>query len=104
VEQTSEGEWRRDDAPTGRYKGVVISDVRFKNEVDAIFKAGGSVWRIERPGAGLQGVAAKHVSETEQTLISCAYIVNNVLGLDNLEELVSYGLKSTFDENGVRRG
>lgn len=52
-----------------RYKGVVISDVRFKNEVDAIKKAGGIVWRIDRPGAGLTGVAAQHVSETEQLSI-----------------------------------
>lgn len=29
---------------------VVIADVRFENEADAIRKAGGVVWRIERPG------------------------------------------------------
>ena len=104
VEQTSEGEWRRDDAPTGRYKGVVIPDVRFENEADVIFKNGGDVWRIVRPEAGLEGAAAQHSSETEQARILCAYTMNNVLGLDNLEDLVSYGLKTTFDENGVRRG
>jgi hypothetical protein len=33
--------------------GVVIPDVRFPNEVEAIEKAGGRVVRIVRPGAGL---------------------------------------------------
>jgi hypothetical protein len=42
---------------------VVISDVRFFNEVDAINNKGGRVWKIERPGAGLQGAAAAHASE-----------------------------------------
>ncbi len=50
-----------------RSDGVVITDVRFKNERDAIWKAGGKVWRIVRPGAGLIGAAASHVSETELT-------------------------------------
>jgi hypothetical protein len=49
--------------------GVVISDVRFRNEVDAIKKAGGKVVRIIRPGAGLEGAAAQHRSETEQSAI-----------------------------------
>jgi hypothetical protein len=43
----------------------VISDVRFKNEAAAIRKAGGEVWRIVRPGVGLEGEAAAHVSENE---------------------------------------
>jgi hypothetical protein len=44
-------------------KGVVIPDVRFSNELAAIRKAGGEVWRIIRPGAGLSGEAAHHASE-----------------------------------------
>lgn len=48
-----------------RPKGVVISDVRFKNEIDAIHKAGGIIVRMLR-GTGLAGAAGKHVSETEQ--------------------------------------
>lgn len=52
---------------TGGAEGVVISDVRFGNELAAIEKAGGVVWRITRPGAGLTGAAAAHVSETELT-------------------------------------
>ena len=44
-------------------RGVVISDVRFPNEVEAIKAAGGKVWRILRPTSGLVGVAGQHSSE-----------------------------------------
>lgn len=43
--------------------GVVISDIRFPNELEAIHAAGGRVWKIVRPGAGLVGEAASHASE-----------------------------------------
>src|ERR1019366_2465488 len=69
----NEAIWRYD-AQRGLYKngvgydpgypatpaGVVISDVRFLNEVDAIRAAGGLVWKIERPTAGLDGAAGQH--------------------------------------------
>ena len=44
---------------------VVVPDVRFKNEIDKIHNHGGFVFRINRPGAGLEGEAGKHRSETE---------------------------------------
>jgi hypothetical protein len=47
------------------YDGVAISDVRFKNEIDAIHAAGGKVFRMMR-GTGLSGAAGEHRSETEQ--------------------------------------
>lgn len=46
--------------------GVVIPDVRYRNEWAAIKEAKGIVLRISRPGAGLQGMQALHSSETEQ--------------------------------------
>ncbi len=46
--------------------GVVICDVRFRNELDAIQAAGGKVWRIVREDARrLIGASAGHASETE---------------------------------------
>jgi hypothetical protein len=48
-----------------RQRDWVISDVRFLNELRAIQKKGGFVIRIIRPGAGLEGEAAQHVSENE---------------------------------------
>jgi hypothetical protein len=42
----------------------VVTDVRFPNEAIAIRHQGGYVVRIERPGAGLEGEAGQHESET----------------------------------------
>ncbi len=73
-----------------RSDGVVITDVRFKNERDAIWKAGGRVWRIVRPGAGLVGAAGAHVSETELTDdMPYDRVINNNDGpLEDLRRLV----------------
>lgn len=43
--------------------GVVITDVRFENEVAAIKAAGGLIWKVSRPATCLAGDAAKHSSE-----------------------------------------
>lgn len=46
--------------------GVVFTDCRFRNEVDAVKRAGGKVVRVVRPGFdGMAGIAA-HVSESGQ--------------------------------------
>lgn len=50
----------------GRVRGVAVPDVRFRNEIKAIKGAGGKMIRVVRPGAGLVGGHATHVSETEQ--------------------------------------
>lgn len=42
---------------------TVVSDVRFDNEAQALRAAGGIVVRIVRPGEGLVGEAAQHISE-----------------------------------------
>lgn len=39
---------------------VVLTDVRFANEADAVLAAGGQVWRVNRHGVG---AANEHVSE-----------------------------------------
>ena len=98
IEQTATGEWHRDDEPKGSIQGVAISDVRFLNEVDAIRAAGGHVWKIERPGAGLVGTAGQHASEQEQNAIDrgkFASVLNNEDGpLEELESLVSKELSA----------
>lgn len=45
---------------------AVITDCRFSNEARAVRAAGGEVWRVVRPGAGLGGSAGAHPSELEQ--------------------------------------
>jgi len=75
---------------------VVISDVRFLNEIDAIRAAGGIVWKINRPGAGLQGASAQHASETEQLLIppeKFYSVIDNNATLDDLRSLVGLVLE-----------
>lgn len=74
-----------------RCQGVVIADVRFKNEVDSILQAGGRVVRVKRPGAGLKGAAAAHASETEMQGIPDAcfsLILENTGTLEELREKV----------------
>lgn len=69
-------------------RSVVISDVRFKNEIDAIKKAGGYVIKLLR-GEGLEGTAGQHKSETELQGIppeSFDFIIDNrEWTLDQLE-------------------
>lgn len=71
----------------GRVRGVAVTDVRFKNEIKAIKEAGGQVIRIARPGAGLDGSGALHVSETEQAGIPNSEfdaVIQNTGTLDDL--------------------
>ncbi len=68
-------------------QGVVIPDVRFKNEIKAIREAGGKLVRIVRRGAGLQGAGAQHRSETEQTEIPDSEFDHIITNYDTLEWL-----------------
>ena len=74
-----------------RADGVVISDVRYQNELDAIRKVGGNIWRVVRPGAGLVGPSASHKTETELTdVMPFDRVINNAGGtLEELERLVA---------------
>jgi hypothetical protein len=74
----------------------IITDVRFPNEAEAIHKAGGEVWRIKRPGAGLEGEAANHPSETEMDEFpNFDVILSNSGTLDDLRVLV----EGTWEEH-----
>ncbi len=82
-----------------RPKGVVISDVRFRNEADAILANGGQVWRIVRPYSvypGLAGSASEHRSETELTDENFPYArhVFNDASLEYLRDLIPRVLAS----------
>lgn len=59
---------------------VVISDVRFQNEVDAIVAAGGCVIEVRRPGLASVG---EHVSEAGG-LTGVAEVVQNAGTLEDL--------------------
>jgi hypothetical protein len=70
--------------------GVVIHDVRFHNEFDAIKNAGGFIVHVRRPGAGLSGDAAEHLSETEQKEFEgYDFVIDNLGTMQDLEEKIS---------------
>lgn len=82
--------------------GVVITDVRFVNEIRAIRAAGGKVVRIVRAGAGLQGTAGQHSSETEQASIPNAEFDAVIYNDESLEALRSRVHHLTVDVLGVK--
>ncbi|MDE2099185.1 MAG: hypothetical protein KGL39_18165 [Patescibacteria group bacterium] len=70
---------------------VVVPDVRYQNEMDAIKANGGYLIRIVRPGFSLTGEAANHPSETEQDAIPDSffhYVLHNDGSLEQLEDKV----------------
>lgn len=85
-------------APTG----VVIPDCRFRNEIDAIHKAGGKMVRLRRNGIQVGNVGIKgHASEMEQATIPDSdfdYVIEVEEGLENfyaqLDKMASeFGLR-----------
>jgi hypothetical protein len=58
---------------------VVITDVRFQNEVEAVRDLGGVVGRVTRPGAPSYGANSGHVSEQVEAL-DVDFDVENVEG------------------------
>lgn len=69
---------------------VVITDVRFRSEVEAIWKVGGAVWRIQRPeadGAATDGGIKGHASEAEQATIPSSELQAVVVNDGSLETL-----------------
>jgi hypothetical protein len=76
------------------YERVVITDVRFENEAEAIRHAGGQVWLVERPGAGLAGAAGGHSSEAGIPDHLVHQVVRNIGTLDDLDEAVNAAFHS----------
>jgi hypothetical protein len=80
-------------------KHVVISDVRFKNEVEKIKKAGGKIIRLDRFDNSMKTTATKddifkHISESEQANIDPQKIDYVIINNGSKEDL--YDALSTF--------
>lgn len=85
---SSEGgyEYRPEEGLTKRHaivsgvKGIIIPDVRFPNEVDAIRAQGGVIWKTTH-GHGLVGVAGTHESEQhiDRIIADATFGPNNTL-------------------------
>jgi hypothetical protein len=91
-----------------KIKGVAITDCRFPNEASAIRRAGGVIWRVDRPGPeypgyltapreGRGGAAAwrGHSSETAQECIAGDRLIVNDGDLDVLRGKVEHALAET---------
>lgn len=80
-------------------KGVVISDVRFLNEVEGLKSRGAKVVRVYRNSVkGLAGQAGQHRSETEQETMPDElfdYVVQNNGSLEDLVT-ITHGFLSQF--------
>ena len=81
---------------------VVVTDGRFRSECEGVWKLGGAVWRIKRPGmAGNVGIA-NHKSETEQDSIKdeeCQAVIDNDGTLEDLKRKVAVALRVFRDAN-----
>ena len=64
---------------------VVVSDVRYPNEADAVKKLGGEVWRVVRPG---YGAANDHASEHALNDYDFDYMIENNSGVETLYDLI----------------
>jgi len=63
-------------------KNAVLTDVRFANEAQAVKEAGGFVWRVVRPAAVLDGLAAEHSSEAGLPDWLIDDVIDNATSLD----------------------
>lgn len=66
-------------------KNIVITDVRFTNEANAIKEKNGELWRIKRPGVE---AVNSHFSETELNEYKVDQTLNNGGNLNELKSLV----------------
>lgn len=76
--------WKRDAGRAG--PNVVVDDLRFPNEADAIRSLGGTIWRVWRPGVH----AMSHASEIAQAEISEDHLISNSTSISALLSSVEH--------------
>jgi hypothetical protein len=75
---------------------VVVTDVRFINEANAIKGKGGKIWRIKRPGVE---PVNNHVSERDMDGYNVDKILKNEGTLEDLRTLVHNRMEFTLNAN-----
>lgn len=83
--------------PCLHIEGVVVTDVRFRNEADWIVAQGGEVWRIVRPAPTLIGEPAAHVSECGNV-----YAHKTIFNTGTIEDLHAAVAATLFPETETR--
>lgn len=72
---------------------IIIADVRFPNEAEAIKERGGILIRIERPGAG----AGNHISETAlDNYTGWDIVIDNVGTMEDLFNVVKFHVHNSL--------
>lgn len=74
--------WSRSGVP------VVADDMRFPNEVEAIKRLGGKIWRIERPNTQFDPEVLRHASEGGLASLTFDRVINNDKGVKELYKKV----------------
>lgn len=67
---------------------IVISDVRFLNEIDFLRKVGGEVWRVRRPDHEAQQTIDKSAQHASETVLDGYNDWDQILVANNYEELL----------------
>ncbi|WP_274031196.1 deoxynucleotide monophosphate kinase family protein [Streptomyces sp. MMBL 11-1] len=67
---------------------VVVTDVRYENEAQALTARGFELIRVTRPGAGLADETGRHKSETELANYPTALTISNAGTLGELNDIV----------------
>lgn len=74
-------------------KNIIVADVRFPNEAEAIKERSGKLIRIERPGAG----AGNHISETAlDDYRKWDIVIDNVGTLEDLFNVVKFHVQNSL--------
>lgn len=72
---------------SARGRSVVVSDVRFPHESEAIQRSGGIIIRVRRPSA--DSAASTHASETSLDAIRPDFCIDNTGTIEDLESAVT---------------
>jgi dephospho-CoA kinase len=78
-------------AKAQHYENVVLADVRFENEIQAILGASGDVWRVSKPGVN---AANRHISETSLDNYKFKREIQNLGSIEELHRIVDYFIKN----------
>jgi hypothetical protein len=98
---TAKGGIRADAFQLPQPRGVVFSDCRFRNEMEAIRDAGGVLVRVSRPGKSVAVGIAGHASEAEMREIPDSFfdaVIDNSGTIEDLHAVVDWLVKG--DETG----
>lgn len=81
---------------------LVLTDVRFENEAEAIHRAGGEVWRVERPSIDRATHQDSHLSEKPlpDELVDLTLVNDD--DLEGLRAATALALEAFLDSSGAR--